>query len=132
MLRADELSVDEKWRTAITLLLMGALFVPLIVAYDFFFPFVVPRTVFFRVVVELAATVLVGFVCLQNKRLALRNEPMFWTFIAFVIAASISAVLSPARAHSFFGDFERMGGVWSWLHFALFFLLLRTLSEEDW
>ena len=54
MLRADDLSTDEKWRTAITLLLMGALFVPLIVGYDFFFPYVVPRNVFFRVAVEAA------------------------------------------------------------------------------
>src|SRR3954465_5313992 len=99
-MRADELSVDEKWRTAMTLLLMGALFVPLIVGYDFFFPFVVPRNVFFRAVVEAAATVLVAFVCLQNKRLALRNEPVFWAFVAFVAAASLSAAFSPARAHS--------------------------------
>ena len=25
-----------------------------------------------------------------------------------------------------------MGGVWAWLHLALFFLLLRTLRDEDW
>jgi O-antigen ligase/tetratricopeptide (TPR) repeat protein len=131
-LRADELAVDEKWRTAIMLLLMGALFVPLIVGYDFFFPYVVPRNVFFRVAVEAAATILVAFVCLQNKRLALRDEPIFWALAAFVAAVSLSAIFSPARAHSFFGDFERMGGVWAWLHLALFFLLLRTLGEEDW
>jgi len=42
---------------------------------------------------------------------------------------TISALFSPARNHSFFGDFERMGGVWAWLHLGLFFLLLRTLEE---
>ena len=132
MLREDEPSVDDKWRTAITLLLMGALFVPLVVGYDFFFPFVVPRNVFFRVAVEAAATILVAFICLQEKRLALRDEPIFWALFAFVAAISLSALFSPARPHSFFGDFERMGGVWAWLHLGLFFLLLRTLSEEDW
>src|SRR5438132_1543841 len=34
--------------------------------------------------------------------------------------------------HSVFGDFERMGGVWAWLNLVLFFLLLRTLRDQDW
>ncbi|HEY6088467.1 MAG TPA: O-antigen ligase family protein, partial [Gemmatimonadaceae bacterium] len=67
-----------------------------------------------------------------RKTLDLRGEPIFWSLVVFLAVASVSAFFSPARTHSFFGDFERMGGVWAWLHLVLFLLLLRTLRDEDW
>ena len=120
------------WRSAVVALLIAALFVPLIVASDFFFPYVVPRNLFFRVVVELGVTALVIAVSMGGKSLDLRDEPIFWALAAFLGAVTVSAIFSPARAHSLFGDFERMGGVWAWIHLFLFFLLLRTLRDKDW
>ena len=126
--RLPELS----WRTAIIALLLASLVVPLIIGYDFFFPYVAPRNFFFRVVVEVGAAALVLALSFGRKSLDLRSEPIFWSLVTFLAAASVSALLSPAPTHSFFGDFERMGGVWAWFHLVLFFLLLRTLRDEDW
>jgi O-antigen ligase/tetratricopeptide (TPR) repeat protein len=126
--RLPELS----WRTAIIALLLVSLLVPLVVGSDFFFPYVAPRNIFFRVIVEVGAAALVLALSFGRKALDLRSEPIFWSLVAFLAAASLSALLSPAPTHSFFGDFERMGGVWAWFHLALFFLLLRTLRDEDW
>ena len=120
------------WRTAVIVLVVAALFVPLIVGSGFFFPYVVPRNLFFRLIVELGITVLVLALCFGGKFLDLRDEPIFWALAAFLGALTVSALFSPARTHSIFGDFERMGGVWAWLHFFLFFLLLRTLRDKDW
>ncbi len=120
------------WRLAILLLLFASLFVPLIVPVGFFFPYVAPRNIFFRVVVELGFLALVWALCFGDEELDLRYEPIFWALIAFASAALLSALVSPAREHSLFGDFERMGGVWAWLHLAMFFLLLRALRDEEW
>jgi O-antigen ligase/tetratricopeptide (TPR) repeat protein len=116
----------------IVVLLLVSLLVPVIAPTDFFFPYVVPRNLFFRVIIEIGATVLALALCYGRKRLDLRGEPIFFSLLAFLAAASISALFSPAPTHSFFGDFERMGGVWAWLHLVLFFLLLRTLRDQDW
>ncbi|GAC1490715.1 MAG: hypothetical protein NVS1B5_15560 [Gemmatimonadaceae bacterium] len=113
-------------------MLLASLLVPVIVASGFFFPYVVPRNIFFRVIVEVGAATLVLALSFGRKTLDLRSEPIFWSLVAFLGASLLSALVSPARAHSFFGDFERMGGVWAWLHLVLFFLLLRTLRDEDW
>src|SRR6266481_1121264 len=126
--RLPELS----WRTAIIALLLVSLLVPLVVGSDFFFPYVAPRNIFFRVIVEVGAAALVLALSFGRKTLDLRSEPIFWSLVAFLAAASLSALFSPAPTHSFFGDFERMGGVWAWFHLGLFFLLLRTLRDEDW
>ena len=120
------------WRSAIVVLLLASLLVPVIAPADFFFPYVVPRNLFFRVIIEIGVTALVLALCFGRKKLDLRGEPIFFSLLAFLAAASVSALFSPAPTHSFFGDFERMGGVWAWLHLALFFLLLRTLRDEDW
>jgi O-antigen ligase/tetratricopeptide (TPR) repeat protein len=123
---------ELSWRTAIIALLLVSLLVPLVVGSDFFFPYVAPRNIFFRVIVEVGAAALVLALSFGRKTLDLRGEPIFWSLVAFLAAASLSALLSPAPTHSFFGDFERMGGVWAWFHLGLFFLLLRTLRDEDW
>jgi O-antigen ligase/tetratricopeptide (TPR) repeat protein len=123
---------ELSWRTGVVALLLASLLVPLIFASDFFFPYVVPRNIFFRVVVEVGAAALVLALCFGRKTLDLHSEPILWSLVAFIAAASLSALFSPAPIHSFFGDFERMGGVWAWLHLVVFFLLLRTLRDEDW
>ncbi len=128
----EKLSSAISWRSPIVALLVASLLVPVIVIPDFFFPYVVPRNIFFRVLIEVATAALVLALCFGRKTLDLRGEPIFWSLVAFLAAATLSALFSPARTHSFFGDFERMGGVWAWLHLVLFFLLLRTLRDEDW
>src|SRR5688500_5761473 len=120
---------DGAWQVSTTLLLITALLAPLLVVSGTFFPYVVPRNILFRVAVELATALLVTRLAFGRARLDLRREYILIGLVAFVAAMTISALFSPAQSHSFFGDFERMGGVWAWLHFALFFLLLRTLEE---
>ena len=128
----EKISPAISWRSAIVVLLAASLLVPVIAPADFFFPYVVPRNLYFRVIVEIGATALILALCFGRKKLDLRGEPIFFSLLAFLAVASVSAILSPAPTHSFFGDFERMGGVWAWLHLVLFFLLLRTLRDQDW
>jgi O-antigen ligase/tetratricopeptide (TPR) repeat protein len=123
---------EPSWRNVVIVLLVASLAVPLVVGTNFFFPYVAPRNLYFRVVIEVGATVLVLALCFGRKTLDLHAEPIFWSLIAFLGAAAFSALFSPAPMHSFFGDFERMGGVWAWLHLVVFFLLLRTLRDQDW
>jgi O-antigen ligase/tetratricopeptide (TPR) repeat protein len=132
MLISKRLLTGFNWRTAILLLLIAALLVPVIVPPGFFFPYVVPRNIFFRAICETGILILAWALCFGGDEFDLRYEPVFWALVAFIAAALLSALFSPASAHSLYGDFERMGGVWSWVHLALFFLLLRTLRDREW
>jgi len=123
---------EPSWRNVVIALLIASLAVPLIVGPNFFFPYVAPRNLYFRALMEVGATALVIALCFGRKTLDLHAEPIFWSLMAFLGAATLSAILSPAPTHSLFGDFERMGGVWAWVHLVVFFLLLRTLRDQDW
>ncbi|MEO8911206.1 MAG: O-antigen ligase family protein [Gemmatimonadaceae bacterium] len=113
-------------------LLIATLLVPVIAPSGFFFPYVAPRNLFFRALTELGVLALLWTLCFGSDELDLRYEPIFWALVAFIAAAFLSAVFSPATRHSLFGDFERMGGVLAWVHLALFFLLLRAMGDEEW
>jgi O-antigen ligase len=119
----------DAWQVSTTLLLAAAVVAPLVVVSGTFFPYVVPRNILFRVAVEVATALVVVRLVVGKVRISLKREYILGSLAAFVAAMMISALFSPARSHSFFGDFERMGGVWAWLHYLLFLLLLRTLDE---
>ena len=114
----------------VVVLLMIALLAPLLVVPGTFFPYVVPRNILFRVAVELAVAIRILEVSLGRRRFDLAREYVLLALIGFLLAITVSALFSPARDHSFYGDFERMGGVWAWLHLVGFFLLLRTITER--
>ncbi len=114
-------------------LLLACLFAPLIVLPGFFFPFIGPRAVFFRVLVELALGILVWLLFTRRFVMRARHDYFLWALLFFTFVAALSAAAGPARNHSFFGDLERMGGVWATMHLLAFYVLLRVfLSKEDW
>ena len=117
------------WQLVMMLALTLGLLVPVVILPGTFFPYVVPRNILFRASVEIAAAALVARIAFGRKRLDLRGEYVLPAFGGFLAAITISAIASPARSHSLNGDFERMGGVWAWIHLALFLLVLRSL---DW
>lgn len=63
------ISAAISWRSAIVVLLLVSLLVPVIAPSDFFFPYVVPRNLFFRVIVEIGASALILALCFGRNPL---------------------------------------------------------------
>ena len=114
-------------------LLLSTVLVPLIISTGYFFPYIVPRTVFFRTVVEITMGIFIYLLVSREWRIRTHVDLFFWGLSAFVVASGISALFSPARNRAMFGDFERMGGVWSLLHYLMFYALVRVFfGEKEW
>lgn len=114
-------------------LLLSTVLVPLIISTSYFFPYIVPRTVFFRTVVEITMGIFIYLLVSREWRIRTHVDLFFWGLTAFVAASGISALFSPARNRAMFGDFERMGGVWSLLHYLMFYALVRVFfAEKEW
>ncbi len=106
---------------------------PLILIPGFFFPFVTTRNIFFRFCVEIAVFVILATGVRRLRDIAFKNDPVLTWFLAYVLVMFIAAVFGASPWHSFFGDFERMGGVLAWLHLFVFYFVLRVLMRErDW
>ncbi len=114
-------------------LLYASLLVPLIVFPGFLFPFVTIRAVYFRVLVELGAAIFLYLVVRRDLTPHFRRDAILWGLVAWIGANALSAAFGPAFMRSIFGDHERMGGVWFWLHLLAYYILLRTfLRPDDW
>jgi O-antigen ligase/Flp pilus assembly protein TadD len=112
-----------KWGTYLILL------TPLIASENFFFPYVVPKTVFFRILVDI---IFIAYLLLITT--APRYKPKFsalsWSIVAFFAVSLIASILGVDFFKSFWGSFERMTGLITFAHLFAFFLVLTSVFRE--
>lgn len=113
-------------------LLLGTAFVPLVFYRGVIFPYITTRALLFRVLVGLAALLLLWQLLTREVELADGRDPVLWGLVAWVAAGFLSAVLGPATHHSFYGDMERMWALTQWGHLALFYALVRVYFDAEW
>lgn len=106
-----------------------SLFTPLIFIRDYFFPFVVPKTIFFRIIVDI---IFIAYVLLaiSNPRYRPRFSALtisVTVFLAIIILTSFTGV---DLQKSFWSVFERMTGILTFLHLYAFFIVLSSVFKE--
>ena len=107
--------------------------VPLIIFKDFIAPFHVGKVIIFRSLIEiLGAGYLV--LILKNRYYLPRIDKIFWALFCFVLAFSLTTLTSVLKYPSFWGTLERMGGLWTFWHYFLFFIILTSVltKKEHW
>lgn len=120
----------------ITVGIFFILFAPLVIHNQFFFPFIGPRNVFFRVFVEI---IFVAWLILLSIDSTFRPNfkkfsKLTWLIIAFFGINLISAIFGIGLYRSFWSNYERMGGVFHFAHLLAFLLVLISVfrSKKDW
>ena len=112
---------------------LAVLFLPLVIGSNFFFPFIVPRNLLFRVLVEFmfAAYVILAAI---NPDYRPRFNKLVWAVVAFFSLTVISSFLGLNLYNSFWSNYERMGGLFHYLHLFLYFWVLFNSfkSDRDW
>ena len=110
-------------------LLFAVLAVPLIVANNFFFPFITGKNFTFRILVEVAALLWVVLMLRDSQ-----YRPKFsWLSIAvvvFVAIVGVADIFSANPIKSFLSNFERMEGWITMAHLLVYFLMLGTLFKK--
>ena len=127
-------SVEEPaLNRAARLLLFATVFTPVILFPGFFFPYVTTRAVFFRVIVEVVLGIFLFLLVHREWQPQKPRDGVFLALLAFVAINVIAGAFGVSPLRSMFGDFERMWGVWAWIHLLLFYVLLRTFMRPgDW
>ena len=120
-----------------------ALFAPVIVARNLFFPFITGKAIFFRTAIELALFCWLVFLInadKENKKtqiLHLRKisrHPIFITVTLFTFFYLIAGLFGVNLHNSFWSNFERGEGIFQLIHYWLFFVLIIILikTKKDW
>jgi O-antigen ligase len=110
-----------------------ALFTPLIVVSDFFFPFVGPKSIVFMGSVQIltaAYILLIIYYPDYRPKLNILTIAVF-SYLAVILLTTLTGV-NPER--SFWSNHERMTGLLMWFHLTAFFVVISSVfkSQRDW
>ncbi|MDD4900789.1 MAG: O-antigen ligase family protein [Patescibacteria group bacterium] len=126
------------------IILYAAPFLALIFIEGFYFPFMITRTVFFRLLIELGLSIYLLLLALNFKKYSPRlrqveaGRPRFnlalGLVVIFLLFQLVAAILGYDFYKSFWSDFERMEGVISLIYLAIYLFLLQIFlkDKQDW
>jgi O-antigen ligase len=110
-----------------------ALFSPLILSRDYFFPFLVPKTIFFRLIVSI---IFIAYILLITINPRFKPRINFLTIVIgfFISVLLLTSILGVNFSRSFWSVFERMEGLLTFFHLFAFYLVLTGFLKEkkDW
>lgn len=112
-------------------LVYAMLAVPLLVGNGYFFPFIVPKYIAFRVLVELLVLGYLLLLAANPDRYRPRMTWATWAVIAYGLSAIVSGALGVNFHYSFWGTFERMESIFTTLHYVVLFLVLPAIFDRQ-
>ena len=106
-----------------------ALFTPFILIRDYFFPFVSPKTVFFRIVVDI---IFIAYIVLvfSNRRYLPKINSLNIALTVFLLVVVLTSATGVNLTRSFWSVFERMTGLLTFFHLYIFFIILSSVFRE--
>ncbi len=109
------------------------LFLPLFVEKHFLFPFVFPKTIVFRILVEILLICFL-YLALSDKRYQLKLTKTHLLTILFLGIMCLSSILGPNPYRSFWSSIERSEGILTWIHLVLFFWIISFFfrTKKEW
>jgi len=107
-------------------------FVPLIVLpSSYIFPFIVPKILMFRILVEVMLGCYVLLLIVNWKEYRPKMTPINIAVLLFLISFTVSTFVGADPYHSFWDNHERMLGLFTIFHYVSFFFV-STAIFKDW
>lgn len=103
----------------------------LIIAKGLLFPYITGKAIYFRVLVEIAVFLTIILLLKRKELLPNKKEYIFWSSLLLLLSMFILIPFSARPLFSFWGNAERMEGVWGTLHFFLWFYVLYFLFKAE-
>ena len=110
-----------------------SLFIPLIIFSQYLSPFHFGKMIIFRILVELMTVFYIPLMIADK-----RYRPKWnWILISISVFAGLyvfTGIIGVNPFNSFWGSLERMGGMFSFMHFWVYFIILVSIikTEIDW
>lgn len=119
-----------KWQRILAYLISGGLFLtlftPLIISSSLFFPYITGKAFFFRIIVEIIFALWLLLVWHEPTYRPKRSWIM-WSVVALMVVSTLATILGANPYRSFWSNFERMGGLVSYLHLLAYFLVISSV-----
>lgn len=118
------------WGTKISLFTLA--FLGFVIYPNILYPDVFTKGLYVRFFIELAAAGFLWLLAIKKAQFG-KFTPLSWAILAFSASLIISMVVSPSIYRSFWGEAQRMEGVFGLLHYVLLFFVARAVfQKKDW
>ncbi|MBL7155301.1 MAG: O-antigen ligase family protein [Candidatus Portnoybacteria bacterium] len=113
--------------------LLGICFIPLLVRSNYFFPFIVPKTVAFGIIIEVIFLAFLGLAVIKKEYRPKLNLVLALFFL-YITTVFLSSILAGSFYFSFWSNNERSEGLLLLLHLFLFLVVLTGFLRrlKDW
>ncbi|MBX4189982.1 tetratricopeptide repeat protein [Candidatus Parcubacteria bacterium] len=120
-------------RTILKYCIYATALLPLVIFSQYISPFHFGKVVVFRSFVEIMFVLYVVFAW-RNPSYRPRTNKLFWAFLSFALAFTLTSVTSINSYQSIWGTLERMGGLFSFWHYFVFYVVATSVlrTQEDW
>ena len=115
---------------AIVVLSGFLLFVPLFIFSQSYFPFIVVKAALMRVVIELIVFLYVVLWLNDKKKWQPRFSWVGAILLFYIVIMTLSAIFGASPTRSFWSNWERMSGVFTFWHYGLWFMILTTVIKD--
>ncbi|MFC1700729.1 O-antigen ligase family protein [Patescibacteria group bacterium] len=103
--------------------LIAICFVPMIIGSSYYFPFIVPKTIVFKIIALSTFLAYLGLATV-NRKYRVKFNLILVLFLFYLLIVSFSSFLNGSFYSSFWGNNERSEGLLLLLHLFLFFIVL--------
>ncbi|MFH1286461.1 MAG: O-antigen ligase family protein [Candidatus Magasanikbacteria bacterium] len=127
--------MQKKIELIIKILAGSILFIPLVVISDhFIFPFIVPKIILFRSLILLMTIGFIALLASNWKYYRCRLTPITLAVGLYLLSFGLSTFIGVDWYHSFWDNHERMLGLFTIVHYILYYVMLSSLLREwkDW
>src|SRR3989344_9148507 len=124
---------ESRLVTTLRYLIYASAFVPLIIFSEFISPFHCGKVVVFRSLVYIVAVFYIMLIWRDRSYLP-KMTKIHWSFLFFALTFSLTMVTSVIKYMSFWGTLERMGGLFTFWHYFIFFIIITSIfkNREEW
>lgn len=114
-------------------LIYSSSLVPLIIFGQYVSPFHFGKVIVLRTVVQVMAGLYLMLIW-RDRSYRPKGHPITWAFFAFTLAFTLTTFTGVAFLQSFWGTLERMGGLFTFWHYFIFYIILVSVlrTKEDW
>ena len=127
--------MKKKLELTIKFFIYGTFFVPLVVVpSSFIFPFIVPKILLLRALITLMAGGYAALLLINWEEYRPRITPISLALLAFLLSFIFSTLVGVDSYHSFWDNHERMLGLFTILHYAVYYFIVSALFKSwvDW
>ncbi len=127
--------MKEKIEQLIKWLIYGVFFVPLLVLpSSYIFPFIVPKIIFFRSLVEAVSVLYVLLLFINWQQYKPKFNYLNIAVFLFLLSFAISTFVGTDAYHSFWDNHERMLGLFTLIHYVAFYFICTGVLKDwkDW